>query len=88
MLSCRDSVDRLADVPSQGTPGDLSRHLSACPACAAYADSYRTTVLLVRAAYRDADSAEAEALPEELVRRILARLRRALRDDGRDTTDN
>jgi anti-sigma factor RsiW len=52
MTSCRETVGRLLDLLAGELPGDhrdqAERHLAECPCCAAFLDSYRMTVLLVR----------------------------------------
>jgi anti-sigma factor RsiW len=71
MISCRETVESLLDFLT----GELSRehrdraerHLAECPCCAAFLDSYRTTVLLVRRLPRP-------SLPVALQRRLRALL--------------
>ncbi len=69
--TCREVIGFLDDYFGATLDPERQRrfegHLAECPSCAAYLATYRTTVALARAT-----AAEAEALPEELVRAILA----------------
>ncbi|HKD12645.1 MAG TPA: zf-HC2 domain-containing protein [Thermoanaerobaculia bacterium] len=55
---------------------EFDRHLSVCDSCVAYIDTYKTTVLLGRAAFRDPAAPVGPEVPEELVAAILAAQRR------------
>jgi anti-sigma factor RsiW len=50
---------------------EFDRHLSVCPSCVAYLNSYRKTVELSRESFQ-----EEEELPEELIQAVLAARRR------------
>ena len=71
-LTCRDGVAMLMDY-LEGTLGSPEReaietHVSGCPRCAAFVESYQRTPRILR-------SATAEALPADLalsLRRFLA----------------
>ena len=71
--SCREVYDFLDDYyaggldPSRGAA--FERHLSLCPSCRHYVESYRRTVELEKDAFRDSDESPP---PEELVNTILA----------------
>ncbi len=74
MITCRDVLDFLHDYAA-GTLnasqlGAFEEHLVVCPPCVAYLDSYRTASALSRASQCSDDAGG--ALPEELVRAILA----------------
>jgi anti-sigma factor RsiW len=78
-LTCREFVDFLdrylsGELPSE-TLARFDDHLSRCPACSAYASSYRTTVALSRRAFGRDDDPVA-GVPEELVFAILAATQR------------
>jgi len=75
-ISCRQLIDFLADYHdgslSPGIRAEFERHLSVCPSCVAYLESYRRTVALGKAALAPSDDAASGAVPEGLVRAILA----------------
>jgi anti-sigma factor RsiW len=74
-MTCRELTELLADFLDaalpQPTAALVGRHLAACPECRAYAGSYRLTIGLERAAYRERDD-ETDELPAELTAAILA----------------
>ena len=79
-ISCREVLSFLAayldgELP-KGVRSDFERHLTLCPECAHYLESYRETVRLGRQAY-DLDGPVPEEVPEELVEAILASKRSA-----------
>ena len=75
-MTCRE----LSDFLGAYLDGELSEevrvpfdeHLAACPECAAYVDSYRTTVKLAKDAFRHPDDAVPADVPEDLVKAIRA----------------
>lgn len=76
-MTCREVLDFLMAYVdgelSAETRAEFERHLSVCPPCVDYLDSYRRTVALERqACHHCADDAAIGELPEELVRAILA----------------
>ncbi len=73
-LACREVVDFLADY-LEGTLGAPQRtlfekHLAECAECVAYLRGYAETIRLARESGRD--EPEPAAVPDELVRAILA----------------
>jgi anti-sigma factor (TIGR02949 family) len=73
-LTCRDVaeflmayLDRELDPPQRSA---FESHLAVCDECVRYLRSYEQTVRLAKAAGREAD--EPDALPERLVRSIIA----------------
>lgn len=85
-ITCRQLIDFLGDYManelSDNDQREIARHLAVCPSCVAYLDSYAQTIRLERAVRDDASAspdgeAALPALPEELVRRILAARSRA-----------
>lgn len=77
-LDCRQVIDFLAAYLdgelSQGERSDFEAHLTVCPDCVSYLESYRETARLGAAAW---DAAEAAAaVPESLVQAVLASRRR------------
>lgn len=73
MMTCKEMVDFLLDFTDDNLPSDekkqFEHHLSLCPECTDYLDSYRATTALARDAYEDE---ACEDLPESLVAAILA----------------
>ena len=75
-ISCRELTEFLDDY----IDGSLSperravfeRHLAICAECTAYLASYRETIALGKAAFRDANEPALKTAPENLVRAILA----------------
>lgn len=72
MITCREFIEFLDDFLSESLPEEQRRqfekHLTVCPDCAAYMDSYEKTVELMRTL---ADCEEPPVdIPEELVRAI------------------
>ena len=52
---------------------EFDRHLSVCPSCVAYLDSYRKTIALSRESFQpDAREPGEEDLPEDLIQAVLA----------------
>lgn len=76
-ITCRELIDFIAAYVDGGLDAaardDFERHLSACPSCRAYLDSYRKTMALTRAMASDEP---VDDVPEELVRTILDARRR------------
>jgi anti-sigma factor RsiW len=87
-LSCREFTEFLtAYVDSEllsNERAEFERHISACPPCGVYLDSYRETVRLARLCAGGRTDPPADA-PEGLITAILAARRagRAQAGDGR-----
>ena len=75
-MTCRELVAFLSAyldgelAPAERTGFDA--HLSGCPECLAYMNTYRATVTLGRAAFAQPGDPVPADVPEELVRAILA----------------
>ncbi len=80
-MTCREFVDFLADyldgqlAPSTRTEFDF--HLSRCPSCVAYMNTYGSTRQLARVAMTMPDGPVPAEVPEELVEAVLAAHRRS-----------
>lgn len=74
-MTCREFVDFLADyVSGQLSPPQAAafrKHLSRCPPCVAYTNTYLEAVRLGQAALRSDETPVPADLPEELVKSIL-----------------
>lgn len=70
-MTCREVIDFLMEYLTLELPApqaeEFERHLSACPSCVAYLQSYEQTIQLGR----DVAAAEPEEVPEDLVAAIL-----------------
>lgn len=75
-LTCRECVEFLMDYLDEtlepGVRATFERHLTACPNCVRYLESYRTTTTLCKKAFGETTTDELPDVPEELVRAILA----------------
>jgi anti-sigma factor RsiW len=71
-MNCREVTEFLLDYFAGGLPAGeravFDEHLADCPDCRTYLAHYRQTVLLGAEAF----AGPAEAVPEDLVRAILA----------------
>jgi anti-sigma factor RsiW len=79
LLTCRELIDFIAAYLDGELPDaerdDFERHLSLCPHCVHYLESYRETLRLGQQAC-SGDEAVADDVPEELVEAILAARKR------------
>lgn len=76
-LTCREFTDFLADYLDDALPeGEETRfnvHLSCCPPCVSYMNTYREAIQLGRRAHTPELQAHlADEMPEALVQAILA----------------
>ena len=72
-ITCREVVDFLERYLSGALGPEVAqfeRHLSECPPCVAYMQTYEATVALSRAALTDAGEIPGD-IPEDLVQAIL-----------------
>lgn len=80
-LTCGEIADFLMDYLDGQVSADMrhefERHLGVCPSCEAYIRSYKETVRLGRAAFRDLDEPAPGDVPEDLVKAILSALGKA-----------
>ena len=75
-LTCRELVEFLDNYIAHDMGGralaSFEKHLSDCPPCVAYLETYRQSIRMGRAALKGSDEHVPEAVPEDLVRAILA----------------
>lgn len=81
-LTCREAIDFIMAYLDNELPAserhEFERHLSVCPSCVHYLDSYRRTVQLGRAAMGvQGDEPAAGKVPEGLLNAIRAARKRA-----------
>jgi anti-sigma factor RsiW len=80
-MTCQQFVDFiLSYLEGEGDPqvrAVFDEHVSICPPCLAYLDSYRDTVALGRAVCVDPDGPVPDDVPEALVVAVLAARRQA-----------
>lgn len=76
-MTCREVLDFLMSYLEGDLPPEVraafDKHLSLCPSCVAYLESYRTTVDLGKAAFSDEAPPK---VPEEVVQAMLTALNR------------
>lgn len=86
MTNCREIADFLMAYVDGELPDDqrqvFDAHMTACPCCAKYLASYRTTVALGREALCGDDEHDTGDLPDELIRAVLAARRLDAEPDG------
>ena len=75
-MTCADFVSFFDDYVSEELPTEqrrvFERHIGICPECVVYLESYRTTIALAKAALCEQTQQAPCAMPEGLVRAILA----------------
>jgi anti-sigma factor RsiW len=75
-MTCREFVGFLMDYLSDDLPEPTLRnfqwHLSVCPNCVRYLETYQSTVRLSRVAFELPDDEVPAQVPEELIQAILA----------------
>lgn len=88
MMTCRELIDFLIDYHEgsldTATRGEFDRHLSLCPPCRRYLESYLSTIALAKASCEDSEhtlntdststasnAPKRPPMPEELVSSIL-----------------
>jgi predicted anti-sigma-YlaC factor YlaD len=76
-MSCREFVEligtyRDGDLP-KSQHSAFAVHMSECPKCRAYLNSYEATLRLARAAIKPSEQEDTNRIPEDLVKSILAR---------------
>ena len=75
-LTCRELVEFLDDYIAKDLAGaelaSFEKHLSDCPPCVAYLETYRQSIRMGRAALRATDERIPDAVPEDLLSAILA----------------
>jgi anti-sigma factor RsiW len=80
-MTCREFIDFVMDYLSSELSEDVQahfeRHLTACPNCVRYLETYKTTVELGRVAFECQDYEVPDDVPEELIQAILAAQRQS-----------
>lgn len=75
-VTCREFAEFLADYLdgelAASARSEFDFHLSRCPSCVAYMNTYRATRELARVAMTAPDDPVPPEVPEELVRAVLA----------------
>lgn len=75
-LTCRECVEFLMEYLDDTLAGQVrvtfERHLSACPNCLRYLESYKTTTTICKNAFEVRDGESLPPVPEELIQAILA----------------
>ena len=75
-LTCKECVEFLMDYLEQSLAPDVratfERHLTACPNCVRYLESYKTTTTVCKKVFKPREGEAMPAVPEELIQAILA----------------
>lgn len=76
MISCKECIEFLDDYLAGEVPPSVlenfEKHLSLCPPCRDFIDSYRKTIEVTRCACREADEkANCDDVPPALIQAIL-----------------
>ena len=75
-MTCREFADFMADYLSGELPADVraqfEQHLSVCANCVKYLAGYRGAIALGKHAFDDSAADLPAAVPDELVKAILA----------------
>jgi anti-sigma factor RsiW len=75
-ITCREFVDFLDDYLARRLEtlqvAEFNNHLSGCPPCVAYMQTYRDSISLGKTAVTRSDEPVPETIPEDLVAAILA----------------
>jgi anti-sigma factor RsiW len=73
LMTCQELTDFLGDYVEGALPAQVrdtfEKHLTICPDCRRYLDSYRKSIALAQAAVRA--PAQAREIPQELIAAIL-----------------
>ena len=78
LISCKEMNDFLIDYIDGALPdaqkSEFHRHLAHCPSCVQYVETYKTTIVVGKAAFCDPNAPDKlpEAAPEALIAAILA----------------
>jgi anti-sigma factor RsiW len=75
-MTCRELVEFLMEYDSDALPAgqreEFEFHLTKCPPCKCFLETYRETIRLGKKACCDEDGPVPEQVPEELIQAILA----------------
>ncbi len=75
-MTCQELTEFLCDYINGDLPAPVGtlfqEHLDGCADCQAYVSTYRQTIELSKAAFRDACESQPESIPDELIHAILA----------------
>jgi anti-sigma factor RsiW len=75
-MNCRQFTEFIVEYVEGDLTGEaraaFEGHISRCPTCVRYIETYRETIVLGKQAFQGTDAVVFEPIPEELVRAILA----------------
>jgi anti-sigma factor (TIGR02949 family) len=75
-MTCREIVEFLMAYLDGELPADqeatFKEHISACPQCLSYLDTYTESIKLGKVLCREGTDERPEGMPEDLVKAILA----------------
>lgn len=74
-MTCREVIEFLSEYLNGELPPDVvtafEEHLSICPDCVAYIDSYQKTIDLAKDAILNPETPVPDEVPEDLIKAIL-----------------
>jgi anti-sigma factor RsiW len=75
-MTCREAIEFLASyLDNELEPdvrADFDGHLSICPSCVAYLETYQATIRMAKTAVDDTSETTGAPMPQELIQAILA----------------
>ena len=79
-MTCRELVQFLMEYLSDELPAEqraaFDAHLTECPQCVAYLQSYKATVRIGKEVFKHPDETVPDEVPQQLVQAILAARRK------------
>lgn len=79
-ITCKELIDFLGDYLEGELAVDqrreFDRHLAVCPSCVHYVETYKSTVVMGKEAFKDPCDPPPQNVPEELIAAILAARRK------------
>lgn len=75
-ITCRELIDFISDyldgTLASEARDEFDRHLTVCPSCVTYLESYQRTIALSRSAFADPEGTVDPLIPDEIVRAIMS----------------
>jgi len=75
-ITCRELIDFISDyldgTLASEARDEFDRHLTVCPSCVTYLESYQRTIALSQSAFADPNNTPPPSVPEEFLRAIMS----------------